>query len=183
MQRRYLYIALFLAAGLTLPFLNISKPLKDILYKAYNFLLFAYIIYILVAPKMKAFFIQRKENIEKEIAEAHQKKERAEKLLMLQQQQVDTLKDQKEAILEKFRSEGNQEKERIIQEAHEEAQKIIKQAREIILQEVKTCRLKLKQEAIDNTLKAAAELIKSNYTQQDQKKTMDELLIKVKDIR
>ena len=183
MRRRYIYIALFLAAGLILPFVHIPEPIKDILYKAYNLLLFCYIMYLLLAPKMKAFFIQRKDHIEKEIAEAHEKKERAEKLLMLNQEQVDTLKDQQEEILEKFRSEGHREKERIIQEAHEEAQRIINHARETILQEVKTCRLELKKETINNSLKAAAECIAKNYSQEDQKKTLDEILAKVKESR
>lgn len=183
MQRRYVYIALFLAAGLLLPFVNIPPPVKDILYKAYNLLLFFYIIYILVAPKMKAFFVQRKEKIEKEIAEAQHKKEKAEQLLAIHQGQLDALMEQQEKVLEKFRREGNREKERIISEAHEEAQRIIAHARDTIMQEVAACRLQLKREAIDTSLKAAAALIVSNYSQEDQKKTLDEIIVKVKDIR
>ena len=68
-------------------------------------------------------------------------------------------------------------------EAHEEAQRIINQARENILQEVKTCRLELKKEAIDNSLRAAKELIANNYSREDQKKTLDEILAKVKESR
>jgi F-type H+-transporting ATPase subunit b len=183
MQRRYIYIALFLVTGLILPFVQFPKPIKDILYKAYNLLLFVYIIYILVAPKMKAFFIQRKEHIEKEIAEAHHEKDKAEKILMMQQEQVESLEDKKGEILEKFRSEGNREKERIIQEAQEEAQSIINQARTTIQQEVRTYREELKREAVTHSLQAAAELIGKNYNQEDQKKTIDEILTKVKDIR
>ncbi|MCK5012033.1 MAG: hypothetical protein KAS98_16175, partial [Deltaproteobacteria bacterium] len=81
MKKWQVHIVLFLVAGLVLVLVPLPHAVKDMLYKTYNLVLFLYIVCTFAAPVVKSFFIQRKERIEKEIAEAHQLKERAEELL------------------------------------------------------------------------------------------------------
>jgi F-type H+-transporting ATPase subunit b len=132
---------------------------------------------------VKSFFIQRKERIEKEIAEAHQLKERAEELLKSYQEKIDSLEQEKAEILERLQQEGNREKEQIIKEAEEEAQRIVDQAKGIILQESKRMRRDLREEAVYTSVRMAEELIREHYNQDDQKKAIEETLIKIRDVR
>ncbi len=183
MKKWHIHIALFVIVGVALLLVPLPKALKDMLYKTYNVVLFLYIVCSFAAPVVKNFFIQRKERIEKEIAEAHQMKERAEALLKSYQEKIDSLEQGKAAILEKFQQEGNREKEQIIKEAEEEAQRVINQAKDIILQEVKRARRNLREEAVYTSVRMAEELIREQYNQEDQKKAIEATLIKIKDVR
>lgn len=183
MKKWHIHIALFLVAGVALLLVPLPKALKDMLYKTYNVVLFLYIVCSFAAPAAKNFFIQRKERIEKEIAEAHQMKERAEELLKSYQEKIDSLEQEKAAILEKFQQEGNREKEQIIKEAEEEAQRVINQAKDIILQEVKRARRNLREEVVYTSVRMAEELIREQYNQEDQKKAIEATLIKIRDVR
>lgn len=183
MKKWHIYIALFVFAGVALLVVPLPKVVKDMLYKTYNVVLFLYIVCSLAAPMVKDFFIQRKERIEKEIAEALKMKERAEELLKSYQEKIGSLEQEKAAILEKFQQEGNREKEQIIKEAEEEAQRVINQAKDIILQEGKRARRKLREEAVYTSVRMAEELIREQYNQEDQKKAIEATLIKIKDVR
>jgi F-type H+-transporting ATPase subunit b len=183
MKKWHIYIALFVFAGVALLVVPLPKVVKDMLYKTYNVVLFLYIVCSLAAPMVKDFFIQRKERIEKEIAEALKMKERAEELLKSYQEKIDSLEQEKAAILEKFQQEGSREKEQIIKEAEEEAQRVINQAKNIILQEGKRARRKLREEAVYTSVRMAEELIREQYNQEDQKKAIEATLIKIKDVR
>lgn len=183
MKKWHVHVVLFLVTGVVLLLAPFPKPVKDILYKTYNLIIFLYIMCIFTAPAVKSFFIQRKERIEREIAEASQEKEKAEKLLKDYQERVDSLEREGAEILERFRNEGSREKERIIQEAEEEAQRIIDRARVIILQEVKRSREGIKEETIQTSLRLAEELIRENYNQEDQKMAIEATLLKLKGVR
>ncbi|MBW1823466.1 MAG: F0F1 ATP synthase subunit B [Deltaproteobacteria bacterium] len=183
MKKWQVHIVLFLVAGLVLVLVPLPHAVKDMLYKTYNLVLFLYIVCTFAAPVVKSFFIQRKERIEKEIAEAHQLKERAEELLKEYQEKIDSLEQEKAEILERLQQEGNREKEQIIKEAEEEAQRIVDQAKGIILQEGKRMRRDLREEAVYTSVRMAEELIREHYNQDDQKKAIEETLIKIRDVR
>lgn len=183
MKKRHVHLIIFLGVGAVLFLIPLPKPLKDILYKTYNLILFIYIIYAVAAAKVKTFFMQREKRIEKEIAEAHKIKEMAEKLLTQYQEQVDTLERGKAAMLRRFQEEGVRERDRIIREAEEAAQRITNLARTITLQEIKIARDLLKQEIILDSMRIAKESIRKCYSQKDQKKAVDEMLIRLRGVR
>jgi len=182
MKKRQVHITLFLLAALALVLVPFPPAVKAMLYKTYNVVLFLYLLCIFATPAVKNFFIQRKERIEKEIAEAHQMKERAEALLKSYQEKIDSLEQEKAAVLEKFQREGNREKEQIIKEAEEEAQRVITQAKNIVLQESKRARRDLREAAVYTSVSMAEELIREHYNQEDQKRAIEETLIKLRDV-
>jgi F-type H+-transporting ATPase subunit b len=183
MRKWQVHIVLFLLSGLALVLVPFPQAAKDILYKTYNVVLFIYIVCTFAAPVVKSFFVQRKERIEKEIAEAQQMKERAEELLKSYQEKIASLEQEKAEILEKCQREGKREKEQIIKEGEEEAQRIVNQAKGIILQEVKRVRSDLREELVYTSVHMAEELIRKHYNQDDQKKAIEKTLITIRDVR
>jgi len=182
MKKWHVHGVLFLLTGVVLLLLPFPNTVKDILYKTYNLILFLYIVCGLAAPKVRTFFIERKERIGKEIAEANREKERAEKLLESYQEKIDSLERERVEILERCRNEGKREKEQIIREAEEEAQRIMDQARRLVFQEIKKLREELKEETIYASIRMAEELIRENYSQEDQKRAIEATLNRLKDV-
>ena len=183
MKGTYTPVIVFVLAGLVLLLVPLPAVVKGLLYKTYNLVLFCYIIYRVAAPVVKTFFVERKKRVERQIAEARAAKEQAEKLLHSYEQKLKMLEQEKKAILARYEDEGARERKIIIEEAHREAERIIQQAQDMMRNEARRAQAALREEMVSESLRLSEALLRQQYRKDDQKRAIEEALVRVKDLR
>lgn len=183
MKGRYVPVAIFVTAGLAVLFVPLPAALKGLLYKTYNLVLFCYILYVVAAPAVRDLFVERKKQIQKHIVEARAAKEQAEALLRSYEEKVRDLEQEKARILARYKEEGALQRQIIIEEAQREAKRIIQQAKDMMHNESKRAQLALREEIIAASLRLSEELLTQQYNKDDQKRAIEETLVRVKDLQ
>ncbi len=151
----------------------------DLLFRAINFFLFAFIIVKFTAKPLANALRQRENKIETTLAELEEEKEKARKVHLEYEAKLAQLDKEKERIIQEFISIGEKEKEKIIEEAKKMAEQIKEGAKKAAEQEVRTVKQQLRAEVAEMAAQLAAEVIKQNFKPEDQKKIVEEYLSKM----
>lgn len=153
--------------------------LKDFLWRCLNFgLMAALLIYLLTKP-IKKGLAGRREGIEKALAEAKQAKEEAEAKFAEYDQKLALATEEIEEISNAIRREGELEKQKIIESAKQMASKIEQDAEKAAALEVAKARTELQREAVQLAVELAEDLLKKNFTKEDDTRLIDEYMKKV----
>lgn len=153
--------------------------LKDFLYRLLNFsIVVAILVYFLKKPIGNALS-GRREDIEKALAEAKKVKEEAEAKFAEYDKKLDQATQEIAAISASIRKEAEMEKQKIIENAREQAVKIEQDAEKAAALEVTKARLSLQQEAVQLAVGVAEDLLKKNFTKDDDSRLIDEYMQKV----
>jgi len=153
--------------------------LKDFLYRVLNFgLMVALLVYFLRKP-LKKGLVGRTEEIETALAEARQAKEEAEAKFAEYDRKLARATEEIAEISAAIRREGELEKQKIIENAEQMAIKIEQDAGKTAEIEVAKARKELQQEAVRLAVNLAEELLKKNFTQDDDTRLIDEYMQKV----
>ncbi|HDR14854.1 MAG TPA: ATP synthase F0 subunit B [Desulfobacteraceae bacterium] len=157
-----------------------SGELKDLLYRFINFALLVIVLVIVVkkAP-LKDFFETRKKQIKKNLESLERQKEEAEKRCRELEAELAAFESERAGIIERFRAEGEAEKDRIISEAHEKARQILLQADAAVKREVKNVEARLRAELADSVAEKAEKLIAGSITDKDQDLLVNEFIERV----
>ena len=156
--------------------------LKDFLYRLLNFsIVVAILVYFLRKP-LKSALSGRTEEIEKALAEAKKVKEEAEAKFAEYDRKLAAATDEIAEISAAIRREGELEKEKIIASAKEMAIKIEQDAGKAADLEVAKARTELQREAVELAVGVAEELLKKNFTKEDDARLIDEYMQKVGDL-
>jgi F-type H+-transporting ATPase subunit b len=183
MKGTYIPVVIFSAAGLALILLPLPAGVKGLLYKTFNLVLFCYIVYRVAAPAVRNMFVERKKQIQKHIVEARAAKEQAEELLHTYQEKVKGFEQEKARILSRYKEEGALQRQIVIEEAQQEAKRIIQQTKDMMHNESKRAQLALREEVIAASLRLSEELLRQQYNKDDQKRAIEETLVRVKDLQ
>ncbi|MDX1581858.1 MAG: F0F1 ATP synthase subunit B [Alphaproteobacteria bacterium] len=153
--------------------------LKDFLFRVLNFsIVVALLVYFLRKP-LKKGLSGRREDIEKALAEARQAKEEAEAKFAEYDRKLDQATEEIAEISAAIRREGELEKQKIIDHAKEMAAKIEQDAEKAAELEVAKARAELQREAVQLAVNLAENLLKKNFTKEDDARLIDEYLQKV----
>ena len=153
--------------------------LKDFLYRVLNFgIVVAILVYFLTKP-IKKGLAGRREDIEKSLAEAKQVKEDAEAKFAEYDRKLAQATDEIAEISDAIRREGELEKQKIIENAKAMAVKIEQDAEKAAELEVAKARTQLQREAVQLAVGVAEELLKKNFTKDDDTRLIDEYMQKV----
>lgn len=153
--------------------------LKDFLYRVLNFsIVVAILVYFLTKP-MKKGLAGRREEIEKTLAEAKQAKEDAEAKFAEYDRKLAQATDEIAEISDAIRREGQLEKEKIIANAKAMAEQIEKDAGKAAELEIAKARAELQREAVELAVGLAEDLLKKNFTKDDDNRLIDEYMQKV----
>jgi F-type H+-transporting ATPase subunit b len=183
MKSKYLPVAIFVIAGLAVLLVPLPVAVKGLLYKTYNLVVFCYVLYLVAAPAVREMFVERKKQIERDIVEARAAKEQAETMLRLYQDKLKQFEQEKARMLARYKEEGALQRQMMIEEAQEEARRIIQQAKDVMLNESRRAQLALREEIIAASLRLSETLLKQQYNEDDQKRAIEETLVKVKDLQ
>ena len=153
--------------------------LKDFLYRVLNFgIVVAILVYFLTKP-MKKGLAGRREDIEKALAEAKQAKDQAEAKFAEYDQKLTQATEEIAEISDAIRREGELEKQKIIENAKAMAKKIEEDAEKAAELEVAKARAALQREAVQLAVGVAENLLKKNFTKEDDTRLIDEYMKKV----
>lgn len=153
--------------------------LKDFLYRLLDFGIMAAILaYFLVKP-LKKGLAGRREAIEQELAEAKQAKAEAEAKFAEYDRKLAQATEEIAEISASIRREGELEKQKIIENAKQMAITIEQDAEKAAALEVAKARAELQREAVQLAVGVAEELLKKNFTKDDDARLIDEYMQKV----
>ncbi len=153
--------------------------LKDFLYRVLNFgIVVAILVYFLRKPIKKAFS-GRREEIEKNLNEAKSLKEAAEAKFAEYERKLAQATEEIAEIGAAIRREGELEKQKIIENAKTMAVAIEQDAEKAAEIEVAKARTELQREAVQLAVSVAEELLKKNFTKDDDTRLIDEYMQKV----
>lgn len=153
--------------------------LKDFLWRALNFGLMAVLLVFVLRKPIKNGLAGRREGIEKALAEAKQAKEDAEAKFAEYDQKLALATEEIEEISTAIRREGELEQQKIIASAKEMAIKIEKDAESAAALEIAKARTELQREAVQLAVELAEDLLKKNFTKEDDTRLIDEYMKKV----
>jgi len=153
--------------------------LKDFLYRLLNFaIVVAILVYFLTKP-IKKGLSGRREEIEKSLAEAEKMKAEAEAKFAEYDRKLTQATDEIAEISDAIRREGEIEKQKIIENAKAMALKIEQDAEQAAELEVAKARTELQREAVQLAVNLAEDLLKKNFTKDDDARLIDEYMQKV----
>jgi len=156
--------------------------LKDFLYRCFNFAITVGILAYFVTKPVRKGLAGRSEGVAESLAAAEKTKAEAEAKFAEYDQKLAKASAEIESIYEDIRREGELEKARILESAKEMAAKITQDAEKTASNEVNKARVELRQEATRMAIEIAGELLKKNFTKDDQSRLVDEYMQKVGDL-
>ena len=144
-----------------------------------NIAIFVGVLYKLLGKKIKAFFIDRSENIRTELENLETRKTEAEQQLAEVKQRIANLDTEREAILEESKIQAAQLKAAILAEAHKQAEQIREQALRAAENEGKAAMEQLRATLADEIVAAAEALLRSKLDDAQHEKLINNSLTKV----
>ena len=153
----------------------------DLILRTVNFVVFAGILFYLLAKKVKVkdIFASRSQEIAKTLDDLQAEKDAAAKALADMEAKLAAVAEEREKIIQQYVAEGQLEKAKILEKAEMVAARIKDLAALTISQETKRAAQELKQEVADMATKLAEDLLKEKLTYTDQQQLVEEYLKKV----
>jgi len=153
--------------------------LKDFLYRVLNFaIVVAILVYFLRKPFIKGM-AGRRQDIEKRLADAEKVQAEAEAKFAEYDRKLKQATSEIAEISASIRREGELEKQKILENAKQMAVKIEQDAAKAAEVEIAKARENLQREAVELAVNLAEDLLKKNFSKQDDTRLIDEYMKKV----
>lgn len=153
--------------------------LKDFLYRCFNFAVTFGLLAYFVSKPIRNGLAGRREGIERALAEAKVAQEQAEAKFAEYDDKLTKAAAEIDDIYAAIKREGEVEREKILANAREMALKIEDEAKKSAALEIANARTQLQRDASAMAIRLAEELLKKNFTNQDQNRLVDEYMQKV----
>ena len=151
----------------------------DFAYRLVAFVILVAILVKLLKNPISGFLTSRREEIQKLLAELESKRLEAEQRSVEYQTKLAGLEDETKKIVAELISEGEAERDKIIQSAQKQADYIKQQAQLAIQQEVKAAKENLQNEISELTVAAAEDLVRKNMQPADQDRLVRDFMTRV----
>jgi F-type H+-transporting ATPase subunit b len=148
-------------------------------YRVMNFIALVLILFFVLKKPLKQFLGDRIRLIKEQLDDLEAQKQETEKKLAEYNDRLSALSQEAEQIIDQYRQQGENLKEKILQEAQSAAGKLEEQARRNIEMEFAQAKLKLETEVFEKAIEKAEEKLKRETTPEDQEKLVQEYLTKV----
>lgn len=158
---------------------HVTAPNMDLVYRLMNFGVMAVVLVILLRKPLGSALGGRIEQIKSELEELEAKKAEAQAELAQVEKRLADAQGERDVILAEFRSQGEREKDKIIESAQSLAARIKAQAQFTIEQETALAKGELRREVADLSASLAEDLLKQKITAEDQTRLVEEYLAKV----
>ena len=144
-----------------------------------NFVVLVWFLWWLLAQKLRQFFTGRRQSIKESLDEAVAAKEEAERKFAEYSIKLEKATDEITNIMEMIKTQGQAEKEKIIDDARRTAEKIKEDTQARMEQEFKKARNDLRMEAVQLSVKMAEEILKKNMKAEDHENMVNDYIDKV----
>jgi F-type H+-transporting ATPase subunit b len=157
-----------------------NARLLDLGYRFLNFALLVIILFVVIRKTaIKDFFSARREEIRKNFDSLKAERDSSEARYQELEKKLKEFEAKKKEIIDQYRAEGVEEKERIIADAEERVKQILNQADLTIEREIRAAGDRLKQEMVDVAARKAEEIIIKEIKDSDQDNLVDEFIERV----
>jgi len=156
-----------------------SRNWLDFIWRIVNFILLVWLLWWLLAERVRAYFSGRRTAIKESLENAAAAKAGAERKFAEYSAKIDKASEEITGIIDIIKAQGLAEKEKILAEAHLEAQKIREDTQARMEQEFKKAKNNLRLEAVQLSVQMAEEIIKRNIQPEDHKRMVTDFLDKV----
>ncbi|MDR3569308.1 MAG: F0F1 ATP synthase subunit B [Syntrophobacteraceae bacterium] len=158
-----------------------AEPLNwtDFAYRVVATSIVVAVLVKLLKKPMANFLSARREEIKSLLSELETRTAEAKAEHARVQAKMDSLEEETKKIVDELISEGEAERQKIIEAAHREADYIQQQAHVAIEQEMQTARGKLKDEVADLAVAGAEAIIQKKIRAEDQQRLVNEFMTKV----
>lgn len=177
----------FLALALLMLFSGVAyaagddKPLEwlNLLWRIINFILVYGLLAYLIGDKIISYFRNRQIQIEDQLSGLETRRYEAEHRLEEVETAISKLAEEKKALMEEYKAQGEALRASIIAKAEESAVKIKEQAKVAIAQEQKLAQEALRQELAEMTVEAVEKILRKELDETKQEQLIDDYLTKV----
>ena len=144
--------------------------------------LLALLVYFLKKP-LVTFFSERTAQIGKDLDGAKGEREKAERTLKEYEQKIAGMEQELEKMRAELKKAADAESEKVVANAERMAEGIIEAARIAAEQEVRKAKAELQNEAVELAVQTAETLIREKMSAGDQKKIVEDYLVKVEGMK
>ncbi len=152
-----------------------------IILHAVNLVILLWVIYHFAGKPIAKALVDRAESVSKEIDEASRLHEEAKGLLEQYETKLAGLEAATTEILEGFRTQGEAEKQRLVEEAKNDAERIRRDAERSAQNEYARARERLEAEVVDLAIAAAEKAIRDKLTPADHRRLTGEYLSRLEE--
>lgn len=157
--------------------------MKDFLWRMLNFVIMAAILIFFLAKPLKNGLAGRRAEIKKALADAEKAKEEAEAKFAEYDKKLSKATEEIAEISASIRKDGELEKQKIIENAQAMAEKIEQDAEKAAELEIAKAKEQLKREASELAVTIAEDVLKKNFTKDDDTRLIDEYMDKVGELK
>ncbi len=153
--------------------------MRDLVHPALNLLLLLAVIIYFARKPIRAFFGDRRIQIQDELRRAAELKAEAEVRYTDWQRRLTDLDAELETIRATARERAEAERERIVADAEAAAERIRSDAHAAVDQELRRARERLREEASELAIEIAAERLEEQLTDDDRSRLLDEFVQRI----
>jgi F-type H+-transporting ATPase subunit b len=153
--------------------------LKDLLWRTLNFAILVIVLAKFLAKPIANGLRARQQSIKEQFSDLEERKAEADKAYKMYEEKLASIEGEVNEIIQAAITQGELEKERIIDEANRSAADIKRQAEMAIQHELAEAKLKLREEVANQAVVMAEALIRKNLQEADQVKLIEDYLGKV----
>jgi F-type H+-transporting ATPase subunit b len=153
--------------------------IQEFIWRTVNFVVFAAVLIKLVAKPAKKFFAARSEEVATTLEDLEARIAEAEGKVKAAETRLAEVAQEREKIIQQYKTEGEMERAKILDKANMVAERIKDMAKLSIQQEIKKATQNLREEVVDLATKMATDTIKEKATYADQQGLVEEYLKKV----
>lgn len=153
--------------------------IKDFAYRSFNFALMVGLLVYFVRKPLRNGLRNRREEIEKTLAQAEEAKKAAEAKYREYSDKLEKATEEIETISASIRREGELERDKILVSAREMSSKIQQEADAKAANAVAKAKSDLRDEAARLAVELAENMLKKEFSPTDQKRLVDEYMQKV----
>lgn len=147
--------------------------------KLLNLIVFLGLLGYVIMRPLKKSFAERRHQIQKQLAEAQARREKADRLAHDIEARLAQLQADVDAIIERAKAEGERQKQELLDAAENEAKKILASARAEVDARVKAARNELTALAADVATDRATAILREAMTDDDRRRLFGESLTEI----
>jgi F-type H+-transporting ATPase subunit b len=156
-----------------------TDNVKDYAWRIGNLVIFLWLLYKFGGAKIKAFFVGRRDQIKQELDDLQARQAEAEKKLKDVEAGIANMAQEKQAILDEAKAQGEAIKAAIIEKAHKDAAALKEQAKRTAANEAQAAVDTIRAEMAEMVVAAAEKIVAEKLSAQDHEKLVDDYLTKV----
>jgi F-type H+-transporting ATPase subunit b len=141
-------------------------------------ILLGVLVYFLKKPLI-SFFSERRAQIQKDLEDAREQREKAERLVAEYQQKLAGMEQELERMREELRKTADAESAKVVTNSEKVAAAMIESAKLTAEQEVRKAKIALKNEAVALAVQVAEALVREKINEDDRKRIVEDYLVRV----